>query len=350
MTFVRACLFGLLLGLASVVGAATLELPEYREALRAIETDLRSGEWARAKNGARGLLGDEVRFGGESVAVDAWALGTVLEVSDHAAARHAAAALAQVAAALEAPGGETAARPDRSELERLAAELELSGPEAGGEVAVPTVEAPGFWQRTLETVATALEWVWEKFLELLAWLLDRLFGERSETAGGVFDTRLVTLLVILAALVLVVMAIRSWRRSGRGEDAELDLSAASASAPASDADPRSREVDEWQLYARELEAQGRLREAIRAWYHSVLVTLYRRGILHYRKGRTNWEYVASLGPELAWRPHFVALTRVFEAEWYGHAESSPEALERSASEARAVVGAVERSGVEGLAA
>jgi len=30
-------------------------------------------------------------------------------------------------------------------------------------------------------------------------------------------------------LVLVVMAIRSWRRSGRGEDAELDLSAASAS-------------------------------------------------------------------------------------------------------------------------
>ena len=58
-----------------------------------------------------------------------------------------------------------------------------------------------------------------------------------------------------------------------------------------DADPLSREQDEWEKYAAELAAAGRLREAIRAWYHAVLVGLFRAGLLHHHKGRTNWEYV-----------------------------------------------------------
>jgi Domain of unknown function (DUF4129) len=104
-----------------------------------------------------------------------------------------------------------------------------------------------------------------------------------------------------------------------------------------DADPLSREANEWERYAAELAASGRLREAIRAWYHAVLVTLYRAGILHYRKGVTNWEYVSALSPALTWRARFIDMTRTFDREWYGRRETSPEALDTLAADARAVL-------------
>ena len=65
---------------------------------------------------------------------------------------------------------------------------------------------------------------------------------------------------------------------------------------------------------------------MRAWYHAVLVALYRTGFVHYRRGRTNWEYVSSLSPSLPARQGFSDLTRRFEREWYGREESDPEAL------------------------
>ena len=83
-----------------------------------------------------------------------------------------------------------------------------------------------------------------------------------------------------------------------------------------------------------------MREAIRAWYHAVLVTLYRAGILHYRKGITNWEYVSALSPAHEWRPFFVSMTRLFDREWYGRHETTNDVLDSCAADARAIMGAI----------
>src|SRR5262249_37872426 len=87
------------------------------------------------------------------------------------------------------------------------------------------------------------------------------------------------------------------------------------------------------------------REAIRAWYHAVLVTLFRAGTLHYHRGRTNWEYVSRVAPEAAWRPLFADVTRVFDREWYGRDASSAESLHDCMLGARQIVRPVR--GVEG---
>jgi len=82
----------------------------------------------------------------------------------------------------------------------------------------------------------------------------------------------------------------------------------------------------WEERARELASEGRAREAIRAWYHAVLVRCASQGILHHRPGRTNWEYAHALSPSLPWRGRFEDLTFRFDQEWYGRAESTGEAL------------------------
>jgi hypothetical protein len=109
-----------------------------------------------------------------------------------------------------------------------------------------------------------------------------------------------------------------------------------------DDDPLSRGANEWERYAAQLAAAGRIREAIRAWYHAVLVTLYGAGILHFRKGRTNWEYVSSLAPDLPWRGEFIQLTRRFEEEWYGHDASGAEALDECSRRARRILDGARR--------
>ena len=75
----------------------------------------------------------------------------------------------------------------------------------------------------------------------------------------------------------------------------------------------------------------------------MLVALYGAAILHFRKGRTNWEYVATLPPTLPWRRGFIELTRRFELEWYGLAESTSEALDDCRGQARAILNTVART-------
>ena len=45
----------------------------------------------------------------------------------------------------------------------------------------------------------------------------------------------------------------------------------------------------------------------------------------------------ALSPQVAWRPQFEDLTRRFDVEWYGHAESSPEALSDFAATAQTIL-------------
>jgi hypothetical protein len=184
-----------------------------------------------------------------------------------------------------------------------------------------------------DRVADALRRLWD----LLRKLWPRATSRQGDPAGV---ARAAIAFVGVALVVLVVLAIRALRR--RGEPA------AEASAPATsslaDEDPLSRESSQWELHARELARAQRFREAIRAWYHAVLSALFRCGELHHRRGRTNWEYVATIGPEQGWRAGFIELTRLFDREWYGRRSSDREAQVECARQAQAILGALRGRG------
>ncbi|RPH37203.1 MAG: DUF4129 domain-containing protein, partial [Planctomycetota bacterium] len=105
-------------------------------------------------------------------------------------------------------------------------------------------------------------------------------------------------------------------------------------------DPLSRTASEWERFAAELMNAGRSREAIRAWYHAVLVSLFRAGVLHYRKDRTNWEYAYALPSGVPWRAGFVEATRTFEREWYGRRDTPVEMAESYQDQARRMLSQV----------
>ncbi len=157
---------------------------------------------------------------------------------------------------------------------------------------------------------------------------------------------LVVLIVIgvtvLIAAFIALLAFEVVRRARR-RDAEA-IASSEPLGSKRDEDPLSRGATEWERFAAQLASAGRFREAIRAWYHAVLVTCYSAGVLNFRKGRTNWEYVATLAPSVEWRPQMIDLTRRFEKEWYGHEQSAPDALDHCSELARNILDALRRRG------
>lgn len=73
-------------------------------------------------------------------------------------------------------------------------------------------------------------------------------------------------------------------------------------------------------------AGGNYRLAVRLWYLQTLKTLAERGMIQYRFGRTNQDYVAQLSRHSQYRDFF-RLTRNFEYTWYGQFPLSAEAYE-----------------------
>ena len=197
-----------------------------------------------------------------------------------------------------------------------------------------------FVRRVWEALAAAVEWIAERLAALVDWLLDFLprNDAKDKGAGGGIGG-IVTFIAALIVLLLIALALQVLRR-GRGAEV---IAAADVPLESRDADPLSRGTTEWERYAAQLAAAERWREAIRAWYHAVLVTLYSGGILHFRKGKTNWEYIASLAPSLAWRGEYVELTRRFEQEWYGARESSADAYDDCSERAARILGEIRKT-------
>jgi hypothetical protein len=308
-----------------------LSLPEYVGALQELSARLREGDLDEARARGSDLMDCRVRFGRERLITDATVLGRVADVKDARAAGVLAGEVASLAGALASVSSAAPPSPaDTSRLERLRREDEARALQSGGTV------APGRPPTLTETVRRALEAVAEKVRRAVQAVLDwferfwprpRRPRDPSAPAATSLTTAALVTVVAVGLALLAFHALRRWRR-----EPEQD----SAPGPASssrDADPLSREADEWERYARELAAAGRAREAIRAVYHAVLMTLFRAGVLHHQKGRTNWEYVARLGPEAAARPGFMRLTRAFDREWYGRDRSSLEAFAECAEEA-----------------
>jgi hypothetical protein len=381
---------------AAAGNAGTLTVAEYRRRLVDLQGNLRRGDWEAVRRGAASLEAGRVRFAGGTVAADRSLLGPLAAMRGGAGAARPALRLVRLIAALPAPpptvapaaaagarstrdavaaaggaghgaiapadaalppvaspaaGGAPASgapppiapapaaagvSPDRALLEKLRREQALPELPAGGRLPDPGLSTGNLLETLVDFLRpagrTVAAW-WERFWK---WLLRWLEGLVSGTPHRhpLFSLWSVEVLVVILAVAMLALAARAWWRRRRRGGAVGAVAATAAPSPARDDDPFSRGASEWETYARELAAAGRFREAIRAWYHAVLVVLYQSGALHFRKGRTNWEYIATVPPGTPWRPALVEITRQFEREWYGRERSSAEALDASSATAR----------------
>ena len=312
----------------------------YRRALVELQGLLRHGTLDEAHAAAGELLASRLAYEDQELEVDRSALVPALEADSAVAARQAARRLQPLVDALGgAPDLPETTASDEGMLAELRRQQEVAELESGGEVANLDSEAPGFFQRAMSSLVDAMVWLWLKLEQLVEWLLD-LWPDRAKPGETGLSTWLVVTLVLVAAALLTFLALRRRGRGASSEELTADSVPPPLTASSGDIDPLSRETDEWRRYALQLAAEGRHREAVRAWYHAVLVSLYRAGLLHYRRGRTNWEYVSALGPDLEWRRDFMALTRSFETEWYGRRQTPPDALEACAAAAENLLAAV----------
>jgi hypothetical protein len=318
--------------LASAQEAASLA--EYREALARIESAWDAGQQDTAQATAAALLGARITSDRDAFQADVSLLGPISRGETGVLLRSQLRALREALAA-EAAARQPTTAPDHGLLERLHRRQQGPRVEKAGEVSIGVLKPLSLPERALQALEAVLQQLADWFGRLLDWLA-RL-RPRSRSSGAGVDAGGATLAVV--ALLAAVLGLLAWRALVRRRGAPSDRSESSTAVDSSprDEDPLSREANEWERYAVELEASGRRREAIRAWYHSVLVACFRNGLLHYEKGRTNWEYVARLPPEAPFRPSFVDVTRRFDREWYGRESSEAEALREQATQARALL-------------
>jgi hypothetical protein len=308
----------------AILLAAVLDLASYRARLEQIDALLARGDRAGAAAGARALLADSVRAEGEDLSPDAWTLSPIARGEPHRA---------RLRGLLEALGARSERGPgeDRALLDSLVV-AQAERDRGGGEIRTLPVEELSFVGQLREWVKAALRWTGRRLLDFLHWLWG-LFPRGAD--AGVQAAGRITRVVFIGVGVILVLVVALGL--GTARRAPLPAAGGGSRRPAKDEDPLSRTASGWEDRALDLAREGRAREAIRAWYHAILVRSYAAGILHYRRGRTNWEYMRALSPSIAWRPQFEDLTRRFDVEWYGHAESTPEALSDFAGTARDIL-------------
>ena len=327
---------------ASSPDAAPLSLSDYVARLETLRSHLEAGSLDEARAVATRLSTREVSWADERLTPDPTVLEDVRRVSRTVEARSQAARIRRLVEALRCGPGlaEVHARPEV--LSRLTHGADLA---KGGETPQLRVKPLTLPERVETSLLAVADWIGDALRKIGEWLRRLVPPRPKRTRGDVETTAAVAVTFAMGAVALLaILAVRTLRRARRGPVEAVRSRMVSSSR---DEDPLSREVDEWETYARELGAKRRWREAIRAWYHAVLVALFRSGLLHHQRGRTNWEYVSSLPPDLGWRPRFVSLTRHFDQEWYGRRRSSSEALSDCAREARELLGAVRGAGGAG---
>jgi Domain of unknown function (DUF4129) len=302
--------------LALLLLAGPLDLAQYRARLQEIDDLLARGDPAAAARQARSLEGSAIRAGGEELAADEWVLGPIARQKPQRAR------LRSLIEAL-APPPATRQTPDLALLENLRREQGPVRPAAGGEI--EPIDAPGasLQERLLHLVDETARSIGRQLSRFFRWLASFFptgpMSAPEQDGGHVLVPILLGVGAILAGVVL--LALLSFRAGPPQGPRSIGRER-----PGADEDPLSRTSIGWEERARELAREGRSREAIRAWYHAVLVRCAAQGLLHHRPGRTNWEYAHALPPALPWRGRFEDLTFRFDQEWYGRAESTGEAL------------------------
>jgi hypothetical protein len=322
--------------------AATLTLDQYTATLTRIRNLIAAGDINTARAEATTMGGDDVVSPNGRFHTD-----TTLVTEISKAKPHDLGVETRIDATIAALRTTTPSKPaaiDQPLLLRLQREQTVPELRRGGRIGGVQPKTP-WLERVAHAITAAAKWIVKKIEKFFEWLM-RFWPKddpKKKTASSAMRWT-VGSLVGLILLILGVLAFEVIRRSPKRAATVVEESAPLTSAR--DDDPLSRGANEWERYAAQLAAAGRLREAIRAWYHAVLVTLYGANILHYRKGRTNWEYVAAIGPEHAWRARFIELTQHFEHEWYGSDDSSSELLAECNAAARHILDAVRRANRE----
>jgi Domain of unknown function (DUF4129) len=240
-----------------------------------------------------------------------------------------------------APG----AAPDPKLLQQVATEQDVPELARGGELKAPAIPDVPLLERVFRSIGQSLQWLGKKIVRLIEWIDELLPHGRPEKSGTTSGMRWIVIAVVaLIVIGIIILAVEVTRRSRRAAAQTLTSNAPLRSTR--DDDPLSRGATEWERYAAQLAADGRFREAIRAWFHAVLVTCYASGVLHFRKGRTNWEYIASLPPSTAWRPDLMRLTQRFEQAWYGSEQSTRDDLDDCSGRAQRILDELHRDATE----
>jgi len=325
--------------------AAVLTLDQYAAALARLRALVTQNQRAIAATEAQALIGSEVQSVNGTFRADDSVLGEIvntkskhLRIIDHLDTE--LAQLRRVAGATIAP------QPNDKLLEQVAKEEEVEELKKGGGILATEPPKGPWYERVGKMIADFFQWVADRLQDFVDWL-EKFWPQSDDSpqkrkAQSSANIRwIVGGLIVLIIGVIAVLAWEVMRRSRGAQEEAVEESAPLGSK--ADEDPLSRGATEWERYAAQLAAAGRVREAIRAWYHAVLVTSYSAHILHYRKGRTNWEYVAAISPRIEWRPELVQLTKRFEQEWYGSDRSSREALEECSASAQRILEAIRRT-------
>jgi hypothetical protein len=325
---------------ACIAAAAPIALDDYVSGLTRIRVFLAANQLAEAKGEATKLANAEIVWTGGRMHADDSLLDEIAKTTR--ADRQLLLRIDTTLDAIAESGAMKSGPVDPKLLQKVAAEQDVPELAPGGEVPTKMKADVPLLERIATSIADAFRWLGEKIEKFLDWLID-LFPRSDPQRPGVTAgmQKIVYAVVAVIVILIIVLAISVARRS-KGATAVVETSEPFGSKR--DEDPLSRGATEWKRYAAQLGAAGRYREAIRAWYHAVLVTCYSAGVLHFRKGRTNWEYVATLAPSLAWRAEMIQLTRAFEREWYGSDESTREALDDCSGRAQGILDSVRERG------
>ena len=317
-------------------GVITME--RYRKDLKILLTAIETGDVSGAQEMARKLMTRRVRHRDIEFSPDPSVMGELERASGQGRMKELVPRLESLLRALEDdPRVTETSPPNPMRLEDLRRQEAFENPIRGGDVMMPVGEVPQSWSEWFRSI---LEWIGDKIESFTRWLYETFSGPRSTstsstTVPNLSMGSLVTVLVVLLLTIVGSMALLALRE-GPEPSTENDVSTGTTRTTR-DEDPLTRTSGEWERRAKDLAADGRYREAIRAWYHAVLVTAFRAGILHYRRDRTNWEYAYSLGPQVDWRPAFLEATREFEREWYGRRTSAAETAELFSRAARKIL-------------
>jgi hypothetical protein len=155
----------------------------------------------------------------------------------------------------------------------------------------------------------------KKLLLFVVRMLQRIFGS---SAFPTVSKLLVWMLVVAAIMTLAILIFKAMQRNARLEATALESSPVSA-----------KPWTAWMAEAHAAAAKGSWRDAIRLSYWAGISFLESRGLWHLDQARTPREYLRLLTSSSEYWSSLSALTRRFEAIWYGGAEAGPDSFSKA---------------------
>lgn len=317
----------LLLSCTVALHSADLSPDEYRRQLTAVATAIDANHLPEATALSEQLAAAHVAWPTGTLAADP-RIHAALAASHPGTARRRLAELLSALAADEAPTTAMEVPPDREALAAIARHQTATLLASGGTLDGLELHAPVEVKPLALRLLDAFRWLSDLLGDFLEWIRWVFGGDVHKTDADKSSGLTTTAVLVGLGVIVVVFIVLALRRS-----ATPPLPTVQPPLPidaAADQDPRSRAADEWIQHARRLGAAGRHREAVRAWFHALLVTCWARGHLHHRVGRTNWEYAVTLPGSLPWGEHFRDLTARFDRTWYGGQDDADYALDAEA--------------------